>query len=134
MASEVTLLPRHWEWLAAQPGGASVALRKLVEAARKSPKADADRARAAADRFMMAALGDAPAPGGVGASWRAWTGRSVLLVLAVADAGGDEVQHILRRVALRGGRVRDVLRGPFGPRRLARHPSEPLQADAIDRG
>jgi hypothetical protein len=32
---EVTLLPRHWEWLAAQPGGASVALRKLIDAARK---------------------------------------------------------------------------------------------------
>ncbi|HET7795109.1 MAG TPA: DUF2239 family protein, partial [Rhizobacter sp.] len=32
VAREVTLLPRHWEWLAAQPGGASVALRKLVEA------------------------------------------------------------------------------------------------------
>lgn len=32
---EVTLLPRHWEWLNAQPGGASVALRKLVEAARR---------------------------------------------------------------------------------------------------
>src|SRR5438552_14940242 len=31
---EVTLLPRHWEWLATQPGGASVALRKLVEQAR----------------------------------------------------------------------------------------------------
>ena len=32
---EVTLLPRHWEWLAQQPGGASVTLRKLVSAARK---------------------------------------------------------------------------------------------------
>ena len=32
---EVTLLPRHWDWLAAQPGGASVALRKLVEQARR---------------------------------------------------------------------------------------------------
>src|SRR5687767_16007055 len=31
VAREVTLLPRHWEWLSAQPGGASVALRKLVE-------------------------------------------------------------------------------------------------------
>ncbi len=31
MPREVTLLPRHWDWLAAQPGGASVALRKLVE-------------------------------------------------------------------------------------------------------
>ena len=34
IAREITLLPRHWEWLASQPGGASVALRKLVEAAR----------------------------------------------------------------------------------------------------
>ena len=35
VAREITLLPRHWDWLATQPGGASVALRKLVEAARK---------------------------------------------------------------------------------------------------
>src|SRR4051794_40716278 len=34
VAREVTLLPRHWEWLATQPGGGSVALRKLVEEAR----------------------------------------------------------------------------------------------------
>ena len=27
---EVTLLPRHWQWLAAQPGGASVALAETV--------------------------------------------------------------------------------------------------------
>ncbi|MET0295487.1 MAG: DUF2239 family protein, partial [Phenylobacterium sp.] len=33
VAREVTLLPRHWEWLAGQPGGASVTLRRLVEAA-----------------------------------------------------------------------------------------------------
>ena len=46
MAREVTLLPRHWEWLAAQPGGASVALRKLVEDARRTHAA-ADRLRAA---------------------------------------------------------------------------------------
>ncbi len=36
VAREVTLLPRHWEWLASQPGGASVALRKLVEEARRA--------------------------------------------------------------------------------------------------
>jgi hypothetical protein len=34
VAREITLLPRHWDWLGAQPGGASVALRKLVENAR----------------------------------------------------------------------------------------------------
>src|SRR6202012_728320 len=30
-AREVTLLPRHWDWLAEQPGGASALLRRLVE-------------------------------------------------------------------------------------------------------
>jgi hypothetical protein len=62
VAREVTLLPRHWEWLAAQPGGASVALRKLVEAARMA-KAGSDvvrRAQEAADRFMMAMAGNLP--------------------------------------------------------------------------
>jgi hypothetical protein len=62
VAREVTLLPRHWEWLAAQPGGASVALRKLVDCARRDPTDD-DRARAARDvayRFMHAMAGDLP--------------------------------------------------------------------------
>jgi hypothetical protein len=62
VAREVTLLPRHWDWLATQPGGASVALRRLVEAARKSNvDASATRARAeAAYRFMSAMAGDLP--------------------------------------------------------------------------
>lgn len=62
VAREVTLLPRHWEWLAAQPGGASVALRRLVEQARRDP-AGTDRrrlAQEAAYRFMQAIAGDAP--------------------------------------------------------------------------
>lgn len=62
VAREVTLLPRHWEWLNAQPGGASVALRKLVEQARRD-NADADRVREAREsvyRFMVAAAGNAP--------------------------------------------------------------------------
>jgi len=48
VAREVTLLPRHWEWLNAQPGGASVALRKLVDEARRT-NGDRDRQRAARD-------------------------------------------------------------------------------------
>jgi hypothetical protein len=58
---EVTLLPRHWEWLAKQPGGASVALRKLVEhASRDAREADTMReARDAAYRFMHELMGDA---------------------------------------------------------------------------
>ena len=62
VAREVTLLPRHWDWLRTQPGGASVALRKLVEVARgDTAGVDAKRrAQAAADRFMMAMAGDLP--------------------------------------------------------------------------
>jgi hypothetical protein len=62
VAREVTLLPRHWEWLAAQPGGASVTLRKLVEEARRSSAAK-DKARLAqeaANRFMMIMAGNLP--------------------------------------------------------------------------
>jgi uncharacterized protein len=62
VAREVTLLPRHWEWLNDQPGGASVALRKLVDAARRS-SGDADRqrtAREAAYHFMSAMAGNFP--------------------------------------------------------------------------
>ncbi|MDE2486930.1 MAG: DUF2239 family protein [Alphaproteobacteria bacterium] len=62
VAREVTLLPRHWDWLARQPGGASVALRRLVEAARKADGPwDAERARIEAGyRFMSAMAGDLP--------------------------------------------------------------------------
>jgi len=59
VAREVTLLPRHWAWLADQPGGASVALRKLVELARRSSE-DADRvrqARAVGYKFMSTMAG-----------------------------------------------------------------------------
>ena len=63
VAREITLLPRHWEWLAAQPGGASVALRRLVEEARKVTT-EGDRRRAAQEaayRFMHALAGNLPA-------------------------------------------------------------------------
>jgi uncharacterized protein len=59
VAREVTLLPRHWEWLAQQSGGASVALRRLVDEARRASK-DKDRirqAQEAAYRFI-AAMGE----------------------------------------------------------------------------
>ncbi|PTS91229.1 MULTISPECIES: DUF2239 family protein [unclassified Caulobacter] len=61
-AREVTLLPRHWDWLAGQPGGASVALRKLVEAARREAEAPdrLRRAREATYRFASALAGDLP--------------------------------------------------------------------------
>ncbi|MCQ0032881.1 DUF2239 family protein [Burkholderia glumae] len=62
VAREVTLLPRHWDWLASQPGGASVVLRKLVDEARRV-SGERDRRRAAHARayhFMSALAGDLP--------------------------------------------------------------------------
>ncbi|WP_158269427.1 DUF2239 family protein [Saccharospirillum sp. MSK14-1] len=57
---EVSLLPRHWQWLNAQPGGASAALRRLVEDARRSPEAQLEEARLAVDRFLQTLAGDLP--------------------------------------------------------------------------
>jgi hypothetical protein len=62
VAREVTLLPRHWDWLSRQPGGASVTLRKLVEEARRSG-ASRDRVRRAQEvtyRFLLAIGGNLP--------------------------------------------------------------------------
>jgi uncharacterized protein len=60
IAREVTLLPRHWQWLGSQPGGASVAMRKLVEAARRANQ-EVDQRRQkqeAAYHFMSAMAGN----------------------------------------------------------------------------
>ncbi len=62
VAREVTLLPRHWEWLGQQANGISAALRRLVDEARKrEPQKERARlARDAASRFMTAMAGDRP--------------------------------------------------------------------------
>lgn len=58
VAREVTLLPRHWDWLATQPGGASVTLRKLVEQARRDGSGVERRRQAQESAYaVMAALG-----------------------------------------------------------------------------
>lgn len=60
ISREITLLPRHWEWLSQQKGGASVTLRKLVDEARHSSK-EKDALRAAQEsayRFMTAMAGN----------------------------------------------------------------------------
>jgi hypothetical protein len=61
-AKEVTLLPDHWEWLARQPGGASVTLRKLVEEAKKKNfmKDHMRQAQESAHKFMTVMAGDLP--------------------------------------------------------------------------
>lgn len=62
VAREVSLLPRHWDWLEQQPSGASAAIRRLVEQARKR-EPGAQQARAAieaAGRFLSAMAGNLP--------------------------------------------------------------------------
>ena len=60
VSREVSLLPRHWEWLEQQPNGISAALRRLVDEARKREpgRERARRARDAAGRFMSVMAGD----------------------------------------------------------------------------
>lgn len=101
VAREVTLLPRHWEWLANQPGGASVTLRKLIERASKDPTSkEHQQARAtAAYHFMHAVAGNLPGfeeasrllfagnIGGLEAAIRCWPGDIPAQVLALIKAG-----------------------------------------------
>jgi len=59
---EVSLLPRHWEWLEDQPNGISAAIRRLVDEARKR-EPGTQRARRLRDgiaRFMWSMGGDLP--------------------------------------------------------------------------
>lgn len=96
VAREVTLLPRHWEWLGEQPGGASVALRKLVEAARRS-SGDLDRSRAARDaayHFMSAMAGNLP--GFEEASRALFADDRRQFVALIAGWPGDVRDHIVR--------------------------------------
>jgi uncharacterized protein len=62
VAREVTLLPRHWDWLATQPGGASAAVRRLVDEARQasSQKDRLRQAKESAYRFLSAMAGNEP--------------------------------------------------------------------------
>ncbi len=62
VAREITLLPRHWDWLAQQKGGASVAIRRLVDEARRvNESGDRIRlAQEAAYRFMSTMAGNRP--------------------------------------------------------------------------
>lgn len=62
VAREITLLPRHWEWLGRQTGGASQALRRLVDEARRADGGQTDRktAQERTYRFLSALAGDLP--------------------------------------------------------------------------
>ena len=96
VAREVTLLPRHWEWLGTQPGGASVALRKLVEEARRA-SGDRDRSRAARDaayHFMSVMAGNLP--GFEEASRALFADDRRRFVQLIAGWPGDVRDHIVK--------------------------------------
>lgn len=98
VAREVTLLPRHWEWLAGQPGGASAALRRLVEDASRSSRG-ADRARAAQEavhRVMTTLAGDLP---GYEEALRSLYARDDARFDALVGAWPEDVAAYVRRLA-----------------------------------
>lgn len=104
-AREVTLLPRHWEWLAAQPGGASAALRRLVEDARRNSPATLRQAQDAVHRVMFALAGDLP---GFEEANRAFYAKDYArfdgLTAAWPRDVGDYVRTLVGRVAVAGDR------------------------------
>ncbi len=60
VSREVSLLPRHWEWLEEQPHGISAGLRRLVDEARKKNPGEqrARLGREALSKFMTAMAGN----------------------------------------------------------------------------
>jgi len=102
VAREVTMLPRHWDWLNSQPGGASVALRKLVDDARRV-HAGRDKVRRAQEttyRFISSMAGDEP---GFEEAARALFARDLTRFGALADAWPRDVAEHARRLAVGAG-------------------------------
>lgn len=100
LAREVTLLPRHWEWLSSQPGGASVALRKLVEEARRA-NAGKDQlrlARESAYRFLSAIAGNLP---GFEEACRALFAGDAERFDSLVEPWPDGIRNHARRLAAR---------------------------------
>lgn len=92
---EVTLLPRHWDWLSAQPGGASQVLRRLVDQARQADggRTGAKLARERAYGFMSALAGDLP--GFEEAARALFRGDTAKLTLEMAAWPEDVRGHVL---------------------------------------
>jgi uncharacterized protein len=95
---EVSLLPRHWEWLSGQRGGASATIRRLVDEARKTggPRERARAARDAAGKFMWSMAGNLP--GFEEASRALYAGDYERLAGLAAGWPGDIRRHLERMV------------------------------------
>ncbi|MCP3145058.1 DUF2239 family protein [Pyxidicoccus xibeiensis] len=103
VSREVSLLPRHWEWLNAQPSGASAALRRLVEEAQRNDKGRerARRSQEAASTFMHAVAGDLP---GLEEASRAFYAKNPERFAQLIEQWPDDIRnhvHRLVSVALR---------------------------------
>lgn len=125
VAREVTLLPRHWEWLNRQPGGASVALRKLVEEARRSHQ-QKDRARESQEsvhRFLSNLAGNLP---GFEEALRAFYSKHYERFHVMVDPWPQDIRDHARKLAATA--IRDEAALPeSAPRNPAAHP--PASAD-----
>ena len=98
VSREVTLLPRHCEWLGRQPGGASAALRRLIEDARNA-HAEQDARRAATEatyRFMQEMAGDLP---GFEEACRALFARKESAFQLQTQGWPDDVQAYLHQLS-----------------------------------
>jgi hypothetical protein len=60
VSREISLLPRHWEWLESQSQGASAAIRRLVDEARKQDSGETRAKIDAIGRVMTAIGGNLP--------------------------------------------------------------------------
>lgn len=109
---EITLLPRHWEWLERQPGGPSVTLRKLVQEASKRGlgAATARLAWEAAGRFMWAIAGNLP--GFEEASRALYAHDAVGLASHMATWPTDVREHVLSLVAAGARQPDDAPQAP----------------------
>ena len=96
VSREVSLLPRHWEWLEQQPSGSSAALRRLVDQARKNePNLQRQRrAQEAAGRFMTAVAGNFP--GFEEATRALYSGNQSTLAEQIGDWPADIRKYIQR--------------------------------------
>jgi hypothetical protein len=106
---EVTLLPRHWDWLDEQPGGASVALRKLVESAKRENR-ERDRARQsqeAAHRFMTTMAGDLP---GFEEASRAFYGGNQSRFDTLIKSWPPDIRAHVKKLVAVAGRDEDAAR------------------------
>jgi uncharacterized protein len=108
VAREVTLLPRHWDWLGSQPGGASVALRKLVEEARRADGrlGEARVARDAVYSFMAAMAGAEPDYDE--AARALFAGNTAAFLELIQTWSADVRDHVARLASLAFGDAPDL--------------------------